>query len=131
MASNPLKYLGVSKLKDKDTECTEDEAFYKIISGMQTVIMVLSAEYHTSRKPMNLHMTEMEDLKRKGKIITAETYRSQYMSDMKLFKERVAVGKDWIENLYFTFGILLKTFCHVGPVLRTCDCDTGKRKEDE
>lgn len=107
-------------------QCTEEEAFYKIISGMQTVIMVLSAEYHDSRKTPEAHLAEIEELKRQGQIVHASTFRSQYSPDLRLFKERVAIGREWIENLYFTFGVLLKTFCHVGPILETCDCDTGK-----
>lgn len=107
-------------------ECTEEEAFYKIISGMQTVIMVLSAEYHDSRKTPETHLAEIEELKKIGHIVDASTFRSQFLPDLALFKERVAGSREWMENLYFTFGILLKTFCNVGPILRTCDCDTGE-----
>lgn len=93
---------------------------------MQTVIMVLSAEYHDSTKTPEAQLVEMERLKKEGQIVHAETFRAQYSFDLELFKHAVAVGRDWMENLYFTFGVLLKTFCHVGPILETCDCDTGR-----
>ncbi|XP_055388844.1 uncharacterized protein LOC129617813 [Condylostylus longicornis] len=130
MSPNPLKDSNVAPRNDELNECTEEEAFYKIVSGMQTVIMVLSAEYHHSKKTPEADLLEIEDLKRRGEIISASTFRSQYSPSLTLFKERVAPGREWMANLYFTFGVLLKTFCHVGPILDTCDCDTGTPLDD-
>lgn len=107
------------------SQCTEEEAFHKIVSGMQTVIMVLSSEYHHSKKTPEEHQKQVEEYKKKGQVLNTAAFRAQYSPSLRLFKERVAVDRAWLENLYFTFGVLLRTLCRVAPVLETCDCDTG------
>lgn len=46
-------------------------------------------------------------------------------SAIVFFRENVAYFPEWIDNLYFTFSILLKTVCHVVPILQECTCETG------
>lgn len=125
--NNPLENVGTAHAF---TRCTEEEAFHKIVSGMQTAIMVLSSEYHHSKNTPAEHQKEIEEYKKKGRVMNTAAFRAQYSPDLKLFRERVATERAWLENLYFTFGVLLRTLCRVAPVLDTCDCDTGTRDDD-
>lgn len=125
MPRNPLTSYMTVRNAEQEKECTEEEAFYKIMSGMQTLIMVLNAEYYKTKKSAAEQFSEIESLKKAGSIIRASTFRSQYSPNFVLFKDRIAPYREWLENQYFTFAVLLKTFCHIHPILETCDCDTG------
>jgi len=49
---------------------------------------------------------------------------------LDFFREKLANRQDWMSNLYLDFSLLLRTVCHVAPVLQECSCDTGTAKQD-
>jgi len=82
--------------QDEALYCTEEGAYYKMISGMQTVIAVLNAEHSddTAMVPFNA----------------------------SYFKNSVAWNESWISNLYFTFGLLQRSACILAPLLENVHC---------
>lgn len=110
--------------------CTEEEIFFKIVSGLQTCIMVLSAEYNHPRMDPLMQMEMLENLKAERRWLDAESFRAMHAPNLDLMKDRVAPVKEWIENLFVDFGLLLETFCKLYPILAHVDCDTGDPQED-
>lgn len=107
--------------------CTEETMFRKIISGLQTVIMVLAAEYN---KPFNyaipLPFTAPNELLPNRGMYVAP----RHLFHLDLFRYRVGSNREWMENLYLDFSILLNTLARVEPIFRSCECYTGTEVED-
>jgi len=97
----------VSNPLDPPGECLEETSFYRIISGMHSNIAALSSEhfFNTLQSPLWSH-------------------------NLDFFREKLGTRQDWIQNLHMTFSLVLRTVCHVAPVLQECSCDTGSPKED-
>lgn len=118
---------------EKLKECEEVNNFKKIVSGMQLNIDILSAEYHFFKK----HDTHDNDninsgnddyvvQKKNNQFDENNKYKDGHWEySMDYFRRRVAPYPDRIENLYFTFSVLLKTVCHLAPILQECSCETG------
>lgn len=118
------------QLNPENRLCTEEEIFFRIVSGLQTCIMVLSAEYNHPRTDPLVQMEMLEQLKAERRWLDAESFRAMHAPNLNLMKDRVAPVKEWIENLFVDFGVLLQTFCKLHPILTHVDCDTGDPQED-
>jgi len=93
---NNCLHSGEFSEQDEALYCTEEGAYYKMISGMQTVIAVLNAEHSddTAWVPFNI----------------------------SYFKNSVSWNAEWISNLYFTFGMLQRSACILAPLLENVQC---------
>lgn len=91
----------------EEGECTEEDMFFRIVSGLHSNIAALSSEYYY--KPNNS---------------TTSTYNIDF------FREKLGDNSGWISNLYFSFCVLLRTVCEVAPVLQECSCETGDSADD-
>eukprot|EP01057_Protomagalhaensia_wolfi_P000449 Protomagalhaensia_wolfi_Nauph_80__448@NODE_124_length_3563_cov_180_024688_g95_i0_p1_GENE_NODE_124_length_3563_cov_180_024688_g95_i0NODE_124_length_3563_cov_180_024688_g95_i0_p1_ORF_typecomplete_len564_score125_12ERO1/PF04137_15/1_9e82INCENP_ARKbind/PF03941_15/1_4e03INCENP_ARKbind/PF03941_15/5_1e03INCENP_ARKbind/PF03941_15/2ShK/PF01549_24/1_1e04ShK/PF01549_24/0_6ShK/PF01549_24/2_2e03_NODE_124_length_3563_cov_180_024688_g95_i01791693 len=104
----------------KNGECTEEEFFERIISGLQTAVMTLASEYNA---PLN------------WRIAIPFTAPSPYNNgrhfyNLELFRWRLAGSRAWLENLYLDFSLLLRTLAKVSGVVEECPCYTGTDAED-
>jgi len=109
---------------EAEAECQEESNFYRMISGMHSNIAALSSEYFyrgTYRNPVDPSTST------KG---VPKPYNPLWSFSLSFFREKLARHQDRIQNLYFTFSLLLRTVCHVAPVLQECTCATGSAKED-
>eukprot|EP00922_Rhytidocystis_sp_ex-Travisia-forbesii_P033245 GHVS01049417.1.p1 GENE.GHVS01049417.1~~GHVS01049417.1.p1 ORF type:complete len:623 (+),score=8.89 GHVS01049417.1:94-1962(+) len=99
-------------------ECREEEMFFRIISGLHSNIAALSSEYYY-------------DIKTNGSLVTKTRDRNEGARyNMEFFREKLGLFPERISNLYFTFSILLRTVCELGPVLQECSCEAGNASED-
>eukprot|EP01056_Protomagalhaensia_sp_Gyna25_P005614 Protomagalhaensia_sp_Gyna_25__5613@NODE_77_length_5535_cov_111_251092_g58_i0_p2_GENE_NODE_77_length_5535_cov_111_251092_g58_i0NODE_77_length_5535_cov_111_251092_g58_i0_p2_ORF_typecomplete_len541_score73_52ERO1/PF04137_15/1_3e82DUF2569/PF10754_9/1_2e03DUF2569/PF10754_9/0_95ShK/PF01549_24/0_57ShK/PF01549_24/4_2e03_NODE_77_length_5535_cov_111_251092_g58_i019233545 len=108
--------------KSENGECTEEEFFERIISGLQTAVMTLASEYNAplnSRVP--LPFTAPSPYK---------NHNGRHYYNLKLFRWRLASSRAWLENLYLDFSLLLRTLAKVSGVVENCPCYTGTDAED-
>eukprot|EP00922_Rhytidocystis_sp_ex-Travisia-forbesii_P033237 GHVS01049408.1.p1 GENE.GHVS01049408.1~~GHVS01049408.1.p1 ORF type:complete len:611 (+),score=42.94 GHVS01049408.1:113-1945(+) len=96
-------------------ECREEEMFFRLISGLHSNIAALSSEYYYPAKPM---------------VPLPEGRHEDARHNMDFFREKLGIFPERISNLYFTFSVLLKTVCELGPVLQECSCEAGNASED-
>lgn len=98
-------------------KCNEEDMFRRLISGLQTAVMTLSSEY-------NSEGTDNWPFIEKDSVSQPHGY------NLDLFRWRVAPYKEWMENLYIDFSVLLRTLKQVAPIVDSCDCYTGTSAED-
>ncbi|KAI4838360.1 endoplasmic reticulum oxidoreductin [Plasmodium brasilianum] len=109
-----------------ENECKEMNSFYKIISGMQSNIAVLSSEYYYLKN--DFVFGEMY----KDNSIKNDYFKNiNYDYNITFFKEKIALHPDRIENLYFTFAILLRALCRLKSLFRQCKCNSGFEENDK
>ena len=77
--------------------CTEEESFYKLLSGMQSAIMTTSS-----------------DNKYSGALVKRHSF--------SLFRRGIAQKPEWMANLYFVLGATIKAVCAQSELLRNVDC---------
>eukprot|EP00388_Colpodella_angusta_P012147 GDKJ01030863.1.p1 GENE.GDKJ01030863.1~~GDKJ01030863.1.p1 ORF type:complete len:461 (+),score=93.60 GDKJ01030863.1:13-1395(+) len=82
--------------------CSEGDDYRRLISGMQSNIAALAAEYFDKANNYNV----------------------------RWFFEKLGPHRERIENLYFTYGVLLRTACLVAPILEDIPFDTGNERDD-
>ncbi|CAD2091642.1 endoplasmic reticulum oxidoreductin, putative [Plasmodium vinckei brucechwatti] len=109
-----------------ENTCTEMNNFYKIISGMQSCIAALSSEYYYLKNDFVF-----------GDMHTDHTIKNHYIKkidydyNISFFKEKLALYPDRIENLYFTFAVLLRALCRLKPLFSQCKCNSGIKENDK
>lgn len=109
--------------------CSEEEFFVKMISGLQTAIMVLSSEYN---KPFErVWPLPLSAPSRTLKTRTDRSSPPRHWYSLDLFRRRVAWNREWIENLYVDFSLLVRTVMKVRGIIESCDCYTGTEIEDQ
>lgn len=86
----------LSHLESGDCQ-QEEEVFTKIISGLQTAIMVLASEYHAPyNHSLAIPLTAPSKL-----LPNRGTYQApRHWYNLDLFRWRVAGRREWMENLY-------------------------------
>jgi hypothetical protein len=92
---------------------------------MQLSIAIHSSQYHYPKFPPQDIRKAIQQYINKGKIIDSNIHQSYFSPSYLFFFEKVTAQEDWINNLYFTFGVLLRVLHRLTPLLRQCDCDTG------
>ncbi|GAW81008.1 endoplasmic reticulum oxidoreductin [Plasmodium gonderi] len=106
--------------------CKEMKSFYRIISGMQSNIAILSAEYYYLKNDFvfgDLHSVD---------VIKSDYFKKlNYDYNVNFFKEKIALYPERIENLYFTFAILLRAMCRLKPLVSQCKCNSGQEQNDK
>ena len=85
--------------------CTEEESFYKLLSGMQSAIMTTSS-----------------DNKYSGAFVKRHSFA--------LFRRGIAQKPEWMANLYFVLGATIKAVCAQSDLLRNVDCYAGTASGD-
>ncbi|SCM22301.1 endoplasmic reticulum oxidoreductin, putative [Plasmodium berghei] len=109
-----------------ENACKEMNNFYKIISGMQSSIAALASEYYYLKNDFVF-----------GDMHTDNTIKNHYIKkidydyNLSFFKEKIALYPDRIENLYFTFAILLRALCRLKPLFSQCKCNSGIKENDK
>eukprot|EP01053_Blabericola_migrator_P013375 Blabericola_migrator_1__13374@NODE_94_length_14457_cov_129_345379_g84_i0_p1_GENE_NODE_94_length_14457_cov_129_345379_g84_i0NODE_94_length_14457_cov_129_345379_g84_i0_p1_ORF_typecomplete_len576_score66_21ERO1/PF04137_15/9_6e81ShK/PF01549_24/0_011_NODE_94_length_14457_cov_129_345379_g84_i01124212969 len=112
-------------ISSRDGKCTEEEFFERIISGLQTTVMVLASEYNAPwMYNIPIPFTAPSHRPAGGHVAPRHWY------DMNLFRWRVAPHRQWIENLYLNFSFLLRSLAKVSGVVESCPCYTGTDAED-
>ncbi|CRG96288.1 endoplasmic reticulum oxidoreductin, putative [Plasmodium gallinaceum] len=109
-----------------DRQCEEMNSFYKIISGMQSNIAVLSSEYYYLKNDNIL-----EENKLNNKFSFDQYPKLNYDYSVSFFKEKIGLYPDRIENLYFTFAILLRAMCRLKSLFKQCKCNSGYEEDDK
>ncbi|CRH00108.1 endoplasmic reticulum oxidoreductin, putative [Plasmodium relictum] len=109
-----------------DRQCEEMNSFYKIISGMQSNIAVLSSEYYYLKNDNIL-----EESKLNNKFSYEQYPKFKYDYSISFFKEKIGLYPDRIENLYFTFAILLRAMCRLKSLFKQCKCNSGYEEDDK
>eukprot|EP01054_Gregarina_sp_Poly1_P000053 Gregarina_sp_Poly_1__52@NODE_100_length_14458_cov_232_622472_g87_i0_p3_GENE_NODE_100_length_14458_cov_232_622472_g87_i0NODE_100_length_14458_cov_232_622472_g87_i0_p3_ORF_typecomplete_len555_score76_32ERO1/PF04137_15/2_3e80ShK/PF01549_24/0_049_NODE_100_length_14458_cov_232_622472_g87_i024824146 len=104
--------------------CTEEEMFEKMISGLQTTVMTLASEYN---QPFSWSIPVPLTARSKT---SGQNVAPRHWYDLSLFRWRVAGNRQWLENLYLDFSLLLRTLAHVSGVVEACPCYTGTEVED-
>lgn len=125
--------------------CSDEDVYERMISGLQTVIMVLSSEYnqpyeHTSywRNPFPLFTSPAdvnpETLPRIGTseeaLAAYDRLPNRYRYNLNLFRWRVNLQPKWVDNLYLDFSLLLRTVSRLSGIVGHCGCYTGTDAED-
>ncbi|KAJ3219603.1 hypothetical protein HDU67_000091 [Dinochytrium kinnereticum] len=87
------------------TECMEKRVFYRLISGLHSSISTHICDKHLNRK-------------------TGEWY-----PDLGCFLSRVGRFPDRIENLYFTYVVLLRAIAKLAPYLQSYKWCTGNMSD--
>eukprot|EP01055_Gregarina_sp_Pseudo9_P000211 Gregarina_sp_Pseudo_9__210@NODE_1137_length_1848_cov_97_808734_g1064_i0_p1_GENE_NODE_1137_length_1848_cov_97_808734_g1064_i0NODE_1137_length_1848_cov_97_808734_g1064_i0_p1_ORF_typecomplete_len576_score201_94ERO1/PF04137_15/3e81CbtA/PF09490_10/17CbtA/PF09490_10/3_3_NODE_1137_length_1848_cov_97_808734_g1064_i0491728 len=106
-------------------QCTEEEFFEKMISGLQTAIMTLASEYNAPLGwSVPIPLSAKTRANQRGQLAPRHFY------NLDLFRWRVAPNRQWIENLYLDFSLLLRTLSRVSGVVESCPCYTGTEVED-
>ncbi|KOB62585.1 hypothetical protein PFHG_04356 [Plasmodium falciparum HB3] len=101
--------------QNEKSECEEMNSFYKIISGMQSNIAVLSSEYFYLKNDFLF-----------GEIQINNKFNNDYFKNLNydysvtFFKEKIGLYPERIENLYFTFAILLRSMCRLKSLFKQC-----------
>ncbi|KMZ93042.1 endoplasmic reticulum oxidoreductin [Plasmodium vivax Mauritania I] len=110
----------------EENKCHEMKSFYKIISGMQSNIAILSAEYHYLKNDFVFGDMHTDD------VMKSDYFKKQnYEYSMQFFKEKIALYPERIENLYFTFAILLRAMCRLKSLVSQCKCNSGHAQNDK
>lgn len=90
-----------------DQICTEEKVFYKIFSGLLSNINIqISSNYYDHE-------------------------RNHSYVNITMFNERVANHKERVENLFFLYSILVKSFKKAENFLRNYEINTGNFTEDD
>eukprot|EP00923_Selenidium_pygospionis_P003507 GHVN01005532.1.p1 GENE.GHVN01005532.1~~GHVN01005532.1.p1 ORF type:complete len:537 (+),score=49.07 GHVN01005532.1:947-2557(+) len=106
---------------DYQPTCREEHLFYRLLSGMHSNIAALSSEYF-SVDPFELRSVEVGD---EGGLLALKK-----LPNVDFFEEKLAGHTGRLENLYFTFAILMRTLCKLAPVMEEVTCHTGDAKKD-
>ncbi|KYN98882.1 putative endoplasmic reticulum oxidoreductin [Plasmodium gaboni] len=112
--------------QNEKSECEEMNSFYKIISGMQSNIAVLSSEYFYLKNDFVF-----------GEIQMNNKFNNDYLKNLNydysvtFFKEKIGLYPERIENLYFTFAILLRSMCRLKSLFKQCKCNSGYEQNDK
>ncbi|KNG78225.1 endoplasmic reticulum oxidoreductin [Plasmodium falciparum IGH-CR14] len=112
--------------QNEKSECEEMNSFYKIISGMQSNIAVLSSEYFYLKNDFVF-----------GEIQINNKFNNDYFKNLNydysvtFFKEKIGLYPERIENLYFTFAILLRSMCRLKSLFKQCKCNSGYEQNDK
>ncbi|CZT98902.1 hypothetical protein PFAG_03342 [Plasmodium falciparum Santa Lucia] len=112
--------------QNEKSECEEMNSFYKIISGMQSNIAVLSSEYFYLKNDFLF-----------GEIQINNKFNNDYFKNLNydysvtFFKEKIGLYPERIENLYFTFAILLRSMCRLKSLFKQCKCNSGYEQNDK
>ncbi|KJP87680.1 hypothetical protein AK88_02708 [Plasmodium fragile] len=110
----------------EENKCHEMKSFYKIISGMQSNIAILSSEYHYLKNDFVFGDMHTEH------VIKSDYFKKQnYAYNMQFFKDKIALYPERIENLYFTFAILLRAMCRLKALVSQCKCNSGHAQNDQ
>eukprot|EP00920_Eleutheroschizon_duboscqi_P008415 GHVT01019427.1.p1 GENE.GHVT01019427.1~~GHVT01019427.1.p1 ORF type:complete len:682 (+),score=179.37 GHVT01019427.1:264-2309(+) len=130
---------------DAPNNCQEQQAFYRILSGMHSNIAALAAEYYTpvavvADKSASAEYGHANSAANPPAVtwpppasLAAMPPREPptvYQHSLSFFREKLAAYPDRIANLFVTFHMLLRTVAQVAPVLEECTCDTGSPQED-
>lgn len=113
--------------EDGSAGCQEEEIFTKIISGLQTAVMVLASEYNA---PFNHYLSL--PLTAPSKVVRNHvgSQPPRHWYNLNLFRYSVAGHRDWMENLYLDFSLLIRTLAKVAGIVDSCPCYTGTAIED-
>lgn len=111
---------------DNENECKEIKNFYNIISGMQSNIALLSSEYFYL-----LNEKELERTKLDSQFFSESHPQLKYTYNISFFKEKIALYPKRIENLFFTFAILLRAVCRLKNLFKQCKCNSGYEDNDK
>eukprot|EP01061_Rhynchopus_euleeides_P045194 TRINITY_DN8033_c0_g1_i1.p1 TRINITY_DN8033_c0_g1~~TRINITY_DN8033_c0_g1_i1.p1 ORF type:complete len:1092 (+),score=366.09 TRINITY_DN8033_c0_g1_i1:259-3534(+) len=103
-------YTGVDNT-DLSNNCYEERVLYRLLSGMHTSINVhiSNSFYPPSRKRGN----------------------TEYLSNPQRFMDQYASKPEYIQNLHFSFVVVLRALVKAAPILRRVAIDTGDAEEDE
>ncbi|VWU51390.1 endoplasmic reticulum oxidoreductin, putative [Hepatocystis sp. ex Piliocolobus tephrosceles] len=106
--------------------CKEMDKFYKILSGMQANIATLSSEY------FYLKNDYVFGDKYPDAMLKNDYYKKKnYNYNITFFQEKIGLFPDRIENLYFTFAILLRALCRLKFLFKLCKCNSGFSDNDK
>eukprot|EP00922_Rhytidocystis_sp_ex-Travisia-forbesii_P056029 GHVS01082949.1.p1 GENE.GHVS01082949.1~~GHVS01082949.1.p1 ORF type:complete len:648 (-),score=72.20 GHVS01082949.1:470-2413(-) len=114
-------------------DCLEEEQFYRLLSGLHSNIAALSSEYYykePQKQVTNLVWWSEESLVSRALYGLGIRGQEEGRYNTSFFMEKLGSHPDWIGNLYFTFSVILRTVCHVAPVLQKCSCHTGTDDDD-
>ncbi|SPJ10983.1 endoplasmic reticulum oxidoreductin, putative [Plasmodium sp. DRC-Itaito] len=112
--------------QNEKSECEEMNSFYKIISGMQSNIAVLSSEYFYLKNDFVFGEIQMNN-----KFNNDYFKNLNYDYSVTFFKEKIGLYPERIENLYFTFAILLRSMCRLKSLFKQCKCNSGYEQNDK
>lgn len=122
--------------------CTEELTFWRIISGMvQSVALLNSENFHVQYRPPSNATSQAsssdiqidKDTDYESALINEEIERAlrrSYSPDVDFFRFRVAPFRERLENVYFTFSVLVRAICRMASVLEEVTCDTGNPPVD-
>lgn len=119
---------------DADYSCSNNANLRRLISGMQANIAALAAENFNaisdSPLPARGGGWRMSRLPEPRVGSNGAPTPPVFTSNLDFFRERLATQPSRVQNLYFTFGVLLKAVCRLSDVLQECSCETGNSQED-
>ncbi|KFH04292.1 putative endoplasmic reticulum oxidoreductin [Toxoplasma gondii MAS] len=114
--------------------CSNNANLRRFLSGMQANIAALAAANFNTRDdappPMPYPTTSMVPPNSGGNGGNGTPAPPVFISNLDFFRERLAVHPARIQNLYFTFGVLLRAACGLTDILQECSCETGNNRED-
>ncbi|KAL8426412.1 hypothetical protein ACSSS7_008128 [Eimeria intestinalis] len=99
--------------------CGDAAKLSRVLSGMQSNISALAAEYFYA-KPSVLSNGDSDEVPPPPKPSPSVSF----------FLERFAQHPERIQNLFFTFAFILKGVCGLTDVLQECSCETGNGGDD-
>lgn len=125
-----ILYQQIEQLRDRereeggaarDAQCSSSGALRLVVSGMQSNISALAAEYYHSKLvgPSGAAPQSDEDL---------ELLQYSPAPNVDFFVERFGDKPERVKSLYFAFSLLLRAVCALRDVLQECSCETGKSK---
>ncbi|PFH37659.1 putative endoplasmic reticulum oxidoreductin [Besnoitia besnoiti] len=117
-----------------DWVCSNNANLQRLLSGMQANIAALAAENFNAvadpPPPPSLPMTTPFPSRSNGDGGNGAPAPPVFSSNMDFFRARLALHPLRVQNLYFTFGILLRAACGLSDILQECSCETGNSRED-
>lgn len=113
--------------------CSNNANLRRLLSGMQANIAALAAENFNTRDdslPPLPYPVSVAPPGPKGNGSYSAPAPPVFVANLDFFRERLATHPARIQNLYFTFGVLLRAACGLTDILQECSCETGNTRED-